>query len=60
MRSFMRALIIFFKLFMFSQNKFILGASWATDKALVRRSFRNWFRESYPYVYAKFRCVREG
>jgi ergothioneine biosynthesis protein EgtB len=34
------------------------GASWATDEALVRRSFRNWFQRHYPYVFAKFRCVR--
>ena len=35
----------------------MLGASWATDGALVRRSFRNWFQPHYPYVFAKFRCV---
>lgn len=34
------------------------GASPATARALIRRSFRNWFRPSYPYVYATFRCVR--
>jgi formylglycine-generating enzyme required for sulfatase activity len=33
------------------------GASPATAKELVRRSFRNWFRPNYPYVYAKFRTV---
>ena len=33
------------------------GASPATDVSLVRRSFRNWFRPEYPYVYAKFRTV---
>lgn len=33
------------------------GASWATDRALIRRSFRNWFQARYPYVFAKFRCV---
>ncbi len=38
----------------------ILGASWATDRALVRRSFRNWFQPHYPYVFAKFRLVRPG
>ena len=36
----------------------ILGASWATDRALVRRAFRNWFQPHYPYVFAKCRCVR--
>jgi formylglycine-generating enzyme required for sulfatase activity len=33
------------------------GASPATAKELVRRSFRNWFRGNYPYVYSKFRTV---
>jgi iron(II)-dependent oxidoreductase len=33
------------------------GASWATDRTLVRRTFRNWFQPHYPYVFAKFRCV---
>ena len=26
---------------------------------LVRRSFRNWFRPNYPYVYAKFRTAAQ-
>jgi iron(II)-dependent oxidoreductase len=34
------------------------GASPATARELVRRSFRNWFRPSYPYMYATFRCAR--
>lgn len=34
------------------------GASPATPAASIRRSFRNWFRPHYPYVYATFRCVR--
>jgi iron(II)-dependent oxidoreductase len=34
------------------------GASPATARQLVRRSFRNWFRPAYPYVYATFRCAR--
>jgi len=33
------------------------GASPATASELLRRSFRNWFRPNYPYVYAKFRTV---
>ena len=36
------------------------GASWATDAQLIRRSFRNWYQARYPYVFAKFRCVRAG
>jgi ergothioneine biosynthesis protein EgtB len=34
------------------------GGSLATAKTLLRRSFRNWFRGDYPYVYATFRCVK--
>jgi ergothioneine biosynthesis protein EgtB len=34
------------------------GASWATDAQLIRRTFRNWYQSRYPYVFAKFRCVR--
>lgn len=33
------------------------GASPVTHERMVRRSFRNWFRADYPYVYATFRCV---
>ena len=33
------------------------GASWASDDALVRRSFRNWFQPHYPHVFTQFRCV---
>ncbi len=40
------------------QHLVMKGASPATAAALVRRSFRNWFRPTYPYVYATFRCVR--
>lgn len=34
------------------------GASPATARELIRRSFRNWFRPNYPYVFATFRSVR--
>jgi ergothioneine biosynthesis protein EgtB len=45
----------------FDDRHFVmLGGSWATDAALVRRSFRNWFRPHYPYVFSKFRCVRDA
>ena len=40
------------------QHYVMKGASPATAKELVRRSFRNWFRGNYPYVYAKFRTAR--
>jgi iron(II)-dependent oxidoreductase len=33
------------------------GASPRTAAALLRRSFRNWFRPNYPYMYAGFRLV---
>ncbi|KAK4536632.1 hypothetical protein CDCA_CDCA09G2657 [Cyanidium caldarium] len=33
------------------------GASWATDRQLVRPSFRNWYHARYPYAFAKFRLV---
>lgn len=35
----------------------VKGASWATDRGLLRPSFRNWYQAHYPYVFAKFRCV---
>ena len=33
------------------------GGSPRTATPLLRRSFRNWFRPNYPYLYAGFRCV---
>lgn len=35
------------------------GASPRTAAKLTRRSFRNWFRPEYPYVYGTFRVVSE-
>jgi formylglycine-generating enzyme required for sulfatase activity len=35
------------------------GASPATAPELIRRGFRNWFRPSYPYAYATFRCAHD-
>jgi len=35
----------------------IKGGSPRTAAPLLRRSFRNWFRPDYPYVYAGFRLV---
>ena len=37
----------------------IKGASPVTPPELIRRSFRNWFRPSYPYAYATFRCAHD-
>ncbi len=43
----------------FDGQHFVMkGASTATAQELVRRSFRNWFRPNYPYVYATFRTVK--
>jgi len=39
------------------QHFVVKGASPVTARSLIRRSFRNWYRSSYPYVYAKFRCA---
>lgn len=42
----------------FDGRHFVMkGASPATARELIRRSFRNWFYDDYPYMYAKFRCV---
>ena len=39
------------------QHYVMKGASQRTAAKLVRPSFRNWFRRSYPYVYAAFRVA---
>ena len=39
------------------QHYVMKGGSSATARELVRRSFRNWFRPNYPYVYAAFRTA---
>jgi len=42
----------------FDDRHFVmLGASWATPAPLVRRSFRNWFQDHYPWMFAGFRTV---
>lgn len=40
-----------------AQHYVIKGGSPRTAARLLRRSFRNWFRPEYPYVYGTFRCV---
>ncbi|HSS44065.1 MAG TPA: SUMF1/EgtB/PvdO family nonheme iron enzyme, partial [Thermoanaerobaculia bacterium] len=43
----------------FDGKHFVLkGGSPAPARELLRRSFRNWFRGNYPYLYATFRCVK--
>jgi gamma-glutamyl hercynylcysteine S-oxide synthase len=42
----------------FDGDHYVLkGGSCATDATLLRRSFRNWFRDQYPYAYTTFRLV---
>jgi iron(II)-dependent oxidoreductase len=41
------------------QHYVLKGGSPVTAARLLRRSFRNWFRPEYPYLYAGFRCVGE-
>jgi iron(II)-dependent oxidoreductase len=42
----------------FDGKHFVMkGGSPRTARALLRPSFRNWFRPDYPYVYAGFRVV---
>ncbi len=44
----------------FDHDHYVLkGASPGTEPELIRRSFRNWFRPDYPFVYAKFRLARD-
>lgn len=44
----------------FDNGHFVLkGASPVTDRALLRPTFRNWFRPHYPYAYTTFRLVEE-
>ncbi len=49
----------------YSQNFFddehyvMKGGSPVTAACMLRRSFRNWFRPNYPYVYASFRLVED-
>lgn len=40
-----------------NEHYVIKGGSPQTASRLLRRTFRNWFRPDYPYVYATFRCV---
>ncbi|MGZ8994365.1 MAG: SUMF1/EgtB/PvdO family nonheme iron enzyme [Burkholderiaceae bacterium] len=43
----------------FDDEHYVLkGGSPVTPRRLLRRSFRNWFRENYPYVYSTIRLVR--
>ncbi len=53
----MRTYPVYSSDFFDGQHHVIKGASPATGLPLIRRSFRNWFRPNYPYLYATFRCA---
>ena len=40
-----------------NDHRVVKGASCVTDHTLLRRSFRNWFRDHYCYAYTTFRLV---
>ncbi len=43
----------------FDQDHFVVkGGGPLTASRLLRRSFRNWFRQGYPYAHTTFRCVK--
>jgi gamma-glutamyl hercynylcysteine S-oxide synthase len=39
------------------QHHVVKGGSPLTATPLLRRSFRNWYRPNYSYLYAGFRCI---
>jgi formylglycine-generating enzyme required for sulfatase activity len=41
----------------FDGQHFVMKGASAHAAIAVRRGFRNWFRATYPYVYATFRCA---
>jgi formylglycine-generating enzyme required for sulfatase activity len=44
----------------FDDGHFVLkGAAPVTDRALIRATFRNWFRPHYAYAYTTFRLVED-
>ncbi|MEZ5352719.1 MAG: SUMF1/EgtB/PvdO family nonheme iron enzyme [Bryobacteraceae bacterium] len=44
----------------FDEDHYVMkGGSPRTAEKMLRRSFRNWFRDDYKYVFATFRCVDE-
>jgi formylglycine-generating enzyme required for sulfatase activity len=43
----------------FDQDHYVVkGGAPRTASRLLRRSFRNWFRQGYPYAHISFRCVQ--
>jgi formylglycine-generating enzyme required for sulfatase activity len=47
------------KNFFDGEHYVLKGASRRTDACFLRRSFRNWFRPDYPYVYSGFRLIED-
>ena len=44
----------------FDEEHYVMkGGSPVTAACMLRRSFRNWFRPNYPYVYTSFRLVED-
>jgi formylglycine-generating enzyme required for sulfatase activity len=44
----------------FDEEHYVMkGGSPVTAACMLRRSFRNWFRPNYPYVYASFRLAED-
>ncbi|MFO0563113.1 MAG: SUMF1/EgtB/PvdO family nonheme iron enzyme [Polyangiales bacterium] len=39
------------------EHDVVFGGAWPTDRALLRRSFRNWYRRNYPYAFTSFRVA---
>ncbi len=39
------------------EHDVVFGASWATDVKLLRPSFRNWYRRTYPFAFTSFRVA---
>ncbi len=39
------------------QHDVVFGGAWPTDRVFLRRSFRNWYRRSYPYAFTSFRVA---
>lgn len=43
----------------FDKDHYVVkGGAPRTASRLLRRSFRNWFRQGYPYAHISFRCVQ--
>jgi iron(II)-dependent oxidoreductase len=53
----MRSYPVYSSDFFDGEHYVLKGASQATGIPLIRRTFRNWFRPNYPYLYATFRCA---